>query len=128
MADVHTLAAYRSDDRIVSAPIVAQALQALGGAAHRDAIVDLLMGLLHQPPDKPIVTREVDRVLRENAGERPLFARMFGPDSRRWMLECPIPAAPVPSAKRRVGPRNPSKPRLRLLQTGARAEPPYSTS
>jgi hypothetical protein len=123
MADLHTLAEYRGDERVLSAYLVAQALQALGGEAHRDAIVDLFMGLLQPPLERTVLTQDVDRVLHENAGERPVFAQMFGPDSRRWMLKGPVPPAPQASAKRHVSPRNPSKPRLRLLQTGARTQP-----
>ena len=90
MADLHNLANYRGEGRRLSAPVVAQALQALGGAAHRDMIVNLLLGSLHHPPAKPVLAQEVDRVLREHAGDSPLFAQMFGPDSRRWMLKIPL--------------------------------------
>jgi len=111
VADLHNLASYRGEGRRLSAPVVAQALQALGGAAHRDMIVNLLLGSLHHPPAKPVLAQEVDRVLREHAGDSPLFAQMFGPDSRRWMLKIPL-ASTKPSAL----PRSLSKRRLQLIK------------
>jgi len=117
VADLHNLASYRGEERLVSAPVVAQALQALGGAAHRDMIVNLLLGSLQRPPARPVLVQEVDRVLRENAGDAPLFAQMFGPDSRRWVLSIP-PVSTKPSAL----PRSLSKRRLQLIEADPAAK------
>ncbi len=117
MADLYDLGRHRGGRRTVSAPVVVQALQALGGAAHRDLIVDLLLGSLFSPPARAILVQEVDGVLRENAGESALFTQVFGADSYRWRLTTP-PASTKPSGVQ----RSLLKHRLRRLNSGAVAE------
>jgi hypothetical protein len=99
MTNLHSLADYRTEERPISPTAVAHALRALGGAAHRDAIVNLLMGSMSEPPAKSTVTEAVDRVLRENAGASALFTQVFGPGSLRWMFgPGPDPREPAPPA------------------------------
>lgn len=86
MADVHDLANYREDEGGLSPTAVARALESLGGAAHRDAIADLVFAALPGRPAKPATMQAVDRILRMHAGEGGLFRQVFGPESYRWAL------------------------------------------
>ena len=79
----HILSIYGSMATPVSIAAIVAALRALGGAAHQDAIVDLLAG---SPQAKDQVAREVDQVLRSHPERPRLLERAFGPESRRWKL------------------------------------------
>jgi hypothetical protein len=85
-ADMDTapiLSIYRSMTAPISIASVVAALRSLGGAAHQDAIVDLLAG---SPWAKDEVAREVDQLLRSHPERPNLLERAFGPESRRWRL------------------------------------------
>jgi hypothetical protein len=102
MTNLHSLADYRADGALVSPTAVAEALKALGGAAHRDAIVNLLLGSLSGERSRTVITEEVDRVLREHAGATDAFRQVFGPQSLRWSLNSceerrPAAAPPRPA-------------------------------
>jgi hypothetical protein len=94
MTNLHSLADYRADGRLVTPAAVAQALRALGGAAHRDAVVNLLMGSLNGAQSRAVITEEVDRVLRDHAAD--LFDQVFGPQSHRWSLHTAPERRPAP--------------------------------
>lgn len=99
MTELHVLADYRAEGAgSVSAAMVSEALKALGGAAHRDAIVGLVFGRLGPGFERAQLTAEVDRVLRHHAGEAALFEQVFGPGSYRWRLG-PGSAAPAPAPR-----------------------------
>ncbi len=76
------LSIYRSMTAPISIAAVVAALRALGGAAHQDAIVDLLAS----PWAKAEVAREVESLLQSHPERPRLLERAFGPDSRRWRL------------------------------------------
>jgi hypothetical protein len=83
MDTVNILSIYRSMAMPVSIAAIVAALRALGGAAHQDAIVDLLAG---SPLAKDQVAREVEDLLRSHPERPNLLERAFGPESRRWKL------------------------------------------
>lgn len=72
---------------------IIEALDKLGGAAHRDLVVDQIAvddGLEH-PTDVAMLRKQVHEVFLDHCEERapevdlpPTFRRVFGPESLRW--------------------------------------------
>jgi hypothetical protein len=83
MTTVYKLAEYREADTQVRTSHVFEALKALGGAAHRDLIAEIVGGMMAGRLSRSEVREAVDDILLR--GET-LFTQVFGPNTCRWAL------------------------------------------
>ncbi len=84
MHKVHDLSLYRESEASIRKSDVAGALRYLGGAAHRDAITDVVKSNFGGRFSKLEVQAAVDAyLLQDRQGQ---FRQVFGPQSYRWAL------------------------------------------